>query len=203
MLYAKSNYHYLHCLTCMIHILIGGHCVGISYTSFTTFLHLYMRNVGVHPSLLYSKSDLFLTECESIIDLRYLQVSLGTLLAFTMVAISVLVLRYVPPMEVPFPPSFQKAIDSVSLQHVFSYYPESVIVENAKVCSINPEMAPLLASKESPIPYLLSVKPESMCSCKLIFFVISTILVCKYIVLTSIYSSNKVSTMIAISTWFL
>ncbi|CAK9166563.1 unnamed protein product [Ilex paraguariensis] len=44
-------------------------------------------------------------------------VSVGTLLAFTMVAISVLILRYVPPDVVPLPPSFQEAIDSVSLRY--------------------------------------------------------------------------------------
>lgn len=44
-------------------------------------------------------------------------VSVGTLLAFTMVAISVLILRYVPPDEVPFPSSLQEIIDSVSLRY--------------------------------------------------------------------------------------
>ncbi|XP_011034288.1 PREDICTED: cationic amino acid transporter 2, vacuolar-like isoform X1 [Populus euphratica] len=44
-------------------------------------------------------------------------VSVGTLLAFTMVAISVLILRYVPPNEVPFPSSLQEIIDSVSLRY--------------------------------------------------------------------------------------
>ncbi|XP_059668578.1 cationic amino acid transporter 2, vacuolar-like [Cornus florida] len=44
-------------------------------------------------------------------------VSVGTLLAFTMVAISVLILRYVPPDEVPLPPSLQESIDSVTLQY--------------------------------------------------------------------------------------
>ncbi|CAF2039343.1 BnaA09g53040D [Brassica napus] len=41
-------------------------------------------------------------------------VSVGTLLAFTMVAISVLILRYVPPDELPLPASLQERIDSVS-----------------------------------------------------------------------------------------
>lgn len=39
---------------------------------------------------------------------------MGTLLAFTMVAISVLILRYVPPDEVPLPPSFQESVDSIT-----------------------------------------------------------------------------------------
>ncbi|KAK4759025.1 hypothetical protein SAY87_020326 [Trapa incisa] len=41
-------------------------------------------------------------------------VSVGTLLAFTMVAISVLILRYVPPDEVPLPPSYQGSIDFIT-----------------------------------------------------------------------------------------
>ncbi|XP_041024124.1 cationic amino acid transporter 4, vacuolar [Juglans microcarpa x Juglans regia] len=43
-------------------------------------------------------------------------VSVGTLLAFTTVAVSVLILRYVPPDEVPLPSSLQESIDSMSLQ---------------------------------------------------------------------------------------
>ncbi|KAL0926411.1 hypothetical protein M5K25_002641 [Dendrobium thyrsiflorum] len=41
-------------------------------------------------------------------------VSVGTLLAFTMVAISILILRYVPPNEMPLPLSFQESIESLS-----------------------------------------------------------------------------------------
>ncbi|GMH30004.1 hypothetical protein Nepgr_031847 [Nepenthes gracilis] len=44
-------------------------------------------------------------------------VSVGTLLAFTMVAISVLILRYVPPDEMPLPSSLQDSIDAVSLRY--------------------------------------------------------------------------------------
>lgn len=42
---------------------------------------------------------------------------MGTLVAFTMVAVSVLILRYVPPDEVPLPASLQDSIDSVSLPY--------------------------------------------------------------------------------------
>eukprot|EP00268_Persea_americana_P036680 TRINITY_DN361_c0_g1_i1.p1 TRINITY_DN361_c0_g1~~TRINITY_DN361_c0_g1_i1.p1 ORF type:complete len:636 (-),score=100.05 TRINITY_DN361_c0_g1_i1:375-2282(-) len=44
-------------------------------------------------------------------------VSVGTLLAFTIVAVSILILRYVPPDEVPLPPSLQGSIDSMSLRY--------------------------------------------------------------------------------------
>ncbi|TYI02386.1 hypothetical protein ES332_A11G263700v1 [Gossypium tomentosum] len=43
-------------------------------------------------------------------------VSVGTLLAFTVVAISILILRYAPPEEVPLPSSLQQFIDSVRKQ---------------------------------------------------------------------------------------
>ncbi|KAL6525528.1 Carnitine O-acetyltransferase mitochondrial [Orobanche hederae] len=66
-------------------------------------------------------------------------VSVGTLLAFTMVAISVLILRYVPPDEVPLPPSFQEAIDSVSMRHSISNSPGDGDVG----------AVPILASKET------------------------------------------------------
>ncbi|XP_078177769.1 cationic amino acid transporter 2, vacuolar-like [Carex rostrata] len=50
-------------------------------------------------------------------------VSVGTLLAFTIVAVSILILRYVPPNEVPLPSSLRESIDSVSLR--FSSQEES------------------------------------------------------------------------------
>ncbi|XP_057540882.1 cationic amino acid transporter 2, vacuolar-like [Amaranthus tricolor] len=44
-------------------------------------------------------------------------VSVGTLLAFTTVAISLLIIRYVPPTEVPLPSSIQDSIDAVTLRY--------------------------------------------------------------------------------------
>lgn len=44
----------------------------------------------------------------------FIQVSVGTLFAFTTAAVSVLILRYVPPDEVPLSSSLQEAIKSVS-----------------------------------------------------------------------------------------
>ncbi|RWW82097.1 hypothetical protein BHE74_00009454 [Ensete ventricosum] len=45
------------------------------------------------------------------------QVSVGTLLAFTIVAVSILILRYIPPDEVPLPSSLRESIDSVSFRY--------------------------------------------------------------------------------------
>ncbi|GFP82057.1 cationic amino acid transporter 2 vacuolar [Phtheirospermum japonicum] len=61
------------------------------------------------------------------------EVSVGTLLAFTMVAISVLILRYVPPDEVPLPPSYREAIDFVSLRYSVSNSPGDADVEPVPV----------------------------------------------------------------------
>ncbi|XP_068635868.1 cationic amino acid transporter 2, vacuolar-like [Aristolochia californica] len=55
-----------------------------------------------------------LTFCMDVAELAGM-VSVGTLLAFTVVAVSILILRYVPPDEVPLPPSLQDSIDSISL----------------------------------------------------------------------------------------
>jgi len=49
-----------------------------------------------------------------------LQVSVGTLLAFTMVAMSVLILRYIPPNEVPLAPSLKDSIASVLKRYSLS-----------------------------------------------------------------------------------
>lgn len=52
--------------------------------------------------------------------------SVGTLLAFTVVAISILILRYVPPNEVPLPSSFHESIHSVSSRYNFQEKPEEI-----------------------------------------------------------------------------
>lgn len=62
----------------------------------------------------------------------FVQVSVGTLLAFTMVAISVLILRYVPPEVVPVPSSLQASIDSVSLLYSSSSSTKDVEGHNPK-----------------------------------------------------------------------
>lgn len=79
-------------------------------------------------------------------------VSVGTLLAFTMVAISVLILRYVPPDEVPLPSSLQESIDSVSLLYGQSsaYSNESNLYVNIGNSSVS---GPLLCKKVAPVGY--------------------------------------------------
>lgn len=46
----------------------------------------------------------------------WVQVSVGTLFAFTTAALSVLILRYVPPDEVPLSSALKESITSASLQ---------------------------------------------------------------------------------------
>ncbi|KAL6534720.1 Carnitine O-acetyltransferase mitochondrial [Orobanche gracilis] len=80
-------------------------------------------------------------------------VSLGTLVAYTVVAISVLILRYVPPDKVPVPPSFQEAIDSVSLRYPISCSHGDVCIENTKIYAITSESSPLLVRKVATFRY--------------------------------------------------
>ncbi|KAI4381601.1 hypothetical protein MLD38_007661 [Melastoma candidum] len=83
-------------------------------------------------------------------------VSVGTLLAFTMVAISVLILRYVPPDEVPLPSSLQSSIASVALR-----YSSQDIYGNDPGVSVGlskGESRPLLNEKEITFDYPLIVK---------------------------------------------
>lgn len=94
-----------------------------------------------------------------------LQVSVGTLLAFTMVAISVLILRYVPPVEVPLPSSLQEAIDSVSLRRSGCSSSSDIDVENTKIPTVtSDDSTPLLGEISSGHP--LVEKAASRLSCK-------------------------------------
>ncbi|XP_022718826.1 cationic amino acid transporter 2, vacuolar-like isoform X2 [Durio zibethinus] len=91
-------------------------------------------------------------------------VSVGTLLAFTMVAISVLILRYVPPDEVPLPSSLQESIDSVTLR----YSSDAQVISGG-----NPKMSsgdssePLLGNKNVAVDCPIVEKQEALSSCTL------------------------------------
>ncbi|CAN6577563.1 unnamed protein product [Malus baccata var. baccata] len=74
-------------------------------------------------------------------------VSVGTLVAFTMVAVSVLILRYVPPDEVPMPSSLQESIDSVWLRRG----------RNSQEINVEDPKTSVSSSKESTKPLLEEV----------------------------------------------
>ncbi|XVF56807.1 hypothetical protein PTKIN_Ptkin06aG0150100 [Pterospermum kingtungense] len=86
-------------------------------------------------------------------------VSVGTLLAFTMVAISVLVLRYVPPDVVPLPSSLQESIDSVTLR--YSRDNQVIFGENSEMSTSGGSSQPLLV--DCPVVE----KQEAQASCTL------------------------------------
>ncbi|MCH88923.1 cationic amino acid transporter 2 vacuolar-like, partial [Trifolium medium] len=73
-------------------------------------------------------------------------VSVGTLLAFTMVAISVLILRYIPPNKVPVPPSLQGSIVEINVEYV---------EENI---STSEDTKPLDVARDFPVDYPLISK---------------------------------------------
>ncbi|MBA0770551.1 hypothetical protein Gotri_019172, partial [Gossypium trilobum] len=83
-------------------------------------------------------------------------VSVGTLLAFTMVAISVLILRYVPPDEVPFPSSLQESIDSVTLR-----YSQRISGKNPETSTFVDSSQPLLGNKNVAVDCLIIEKQEA------------------------------------------
>lgn len=76
---------------------------------------------------------------------------MGTLLAFTMVAISVLILRYVPPDEVPMPSSLQETIDSFSLQCGSSKKINREDFEDSDKDSSKPLIGEVVVSVEIPL----------------------------------------------------
>lgn len=102
-----------------------------------------------------------------------LQVSVGTLLAFTMVAVSVLILRYVPPNEVPLPSSLQEAIDSVSLRYI-SIAQESDVETIKEQIRKHGEDAPLIhGTVKAPADHPLILKEESQGNYGFLYFVFS------------------------------
>jgi len=77
----------------------------------------------------------------------------GTLLAFTMVAISVLILRYVPPDVVPLPSSLQESIDAYS-----DAQESSGIISQVSGGSSKDSTQPLLGKKDASIDYPILVE---------------------------------------------
>lgn len=101
---------------------------------------------------------------------------MGTLLAFTMVAISVLILRYVPPDEVPVPSTLQSSIDSVSSQ--FSQSSLSISGENLVVhVGTMKETQPLLA-KKGVVGYPLIKQVQG--TLRSLYLVLLTFLICNF-----------------------
>ncbi|XP_061356749.1 cationic amino acid transporter 2, vacuolar-like isoform X1 [Gastrolobium bilobum] len=84
-------------------------------------------------------------------------VSVGTLLAFTMVAISVLVLRYIPPDKVPLIPSLQDSTASVSMQNSLSSAESNEGYAEANVGTYEDEK-PLVVKEDVSITYPLIAK---------------------------------------------
>ncbi|KAF3789483.1 Cationic amino acid transporter 2 [Nymphaea thermarum] len=68
-------------------------------------------------------------------------VSVGTLLAFTIVAISILILRYVPPDEVPLPSYLQETIDSVSAKYGSQESEEEDLEDDDKICKASQQVS--------------------------------------------------------------
>lgn len=93
---------------------------------------------------------------------------MGTLLAFTMVAISVLILRYVPPDEVPLPSSLQESIDSVTLR--YSRDSQVTSGENPEMSTSTGSSQPLLSKKNVAIDCPIIEKQEAQASCKFLAF---------------------------------
>lgn len=83
--------------------------------------------------------------------LCHMQVSIGTLLAFTVVAISVLILRYYPPDEVPLPSSLQETIGSLSLDYAWN----AQVIRKGKTKMVQSKdgTQPLLGKRQEAVDY--------------------------------------------------
>ncbi|CAN1261683.1 Cationic amino acid transporter 2, vacuolar [Linum perenne] len=93
-------------------------------------------------------------------------VSVGTLLAFTMVAISVLILRYVPPDEVPVPSCLQQTIDCVSPQCIRKSEGSKRRKNKVQSGTSEDSKLPLLGEKNSLMDYpdLVKLEPPGVLS---------------------------------------
>lgn len=102
---------------------------------------------------------------ELLIPVFDVQVSVGTLLAFTMVAISVLILRYVPPDEVPLPSSLRDSIDSLSLQYGKSTQDISGEDSKVNVGTSKDSAIPLLGKEDASAEFPLIAKQLFLGNC--------------------------------------
>lgn len=91
---------------------------------------------------------------------------MGTLLAFTMVAISVLILRYVPPDEVPLPSSLQGLINSASSQYGRISQEKNAEGPKVSVGQSKDAAKPLLGKEDASAEYSLA-KNLFLGNCKL------------------------------------
>ena len=96
----------------------------------------------------------------------FLQVSVGTLLAFTMVAVCVLILRYIPPDEVPLSPSLQDSVASVSMQYSLSSAETSVKYAEANA-GTSEDRKPLAVKDDVSIDHPLIAKHFTIGNCEL------------------------------------
>ena len=123
---------------------------------------------GLSIKFNYRPLDAYAYDMELLRVAFLLQVSVGTLLAFTMVAISVLILRYVPPDEVPLPSSLQESIDSVTLR--YSRDTQVISGENPEMSTSGDSSQPLLSNKNVAIDCPVVEKQEVQASCKFLAF---------------------------------
>ncbi|XP_074572768.1 cationic amino acid transporter 2, vacuolar-like [Curcuma longa] len=129
--FARTDVHWA------VYIITSGACLALCSTLMGSILPqprilMAMARDGLLPSFFSDVNErtqvpvkstivtgIFAASLAFFMDVSELagMVSVGTLLAFTVVAVSILILRYVPPSEVPLPSFLQQSIDSVSFHH--------------------------------------------------------------------------------------
>ncbi|XP_042461160.1 cationic amino acid transporter 2, vacuolar-like isoform X1 [Zingiber officinale] len=129
--FAKNDVHWA------VYIITSGACLALCSALMGSMLPqprilMAMSRDGLLPSFFSDVNEhtkvpvkstivtgVFASSLTFFMDVSQLagMVSVGTLLAFTIVAVSILILRYVPPSEVPLPSSLRESIDSVSFCH--------------------------------------------------------------------------------------